>query len=454
MCAERLFSPQKKTTTARQTEQLLQRSPCAVRNLCRDPNAQKLQCATAEGVPGQFTWTLTTIPIFPPDASSPSLSSLKASARVLQPKLKIGAVDDPLEREADTVADRVMRMRELEAAMTYAPPQVSRKCAECEREQLNEKPVAKSEVVAGEAPPIVHRVLSSPGQPLDPSTRAYFEPRFGHDFSKIRVHADTEAARSAEAVQAQAYTVGREIVFGAGRYDPRSASGRKLLAHELAHTIQQVGVPSGNRDLAVGQEPTMSKKRDSAPEKSEPVGPVLQRQPKPDVKDKPRDVTPAKSPSTSTANCQYSIKYTNPKKVDIADHYEKTTGKVSTNYLCGDVLAYDIISVSATGKGCPKTLDGLKVTEDVNSDAKCGKGGQRHWDVGSGTLGAGGKCDNCTDTFALLLDPEKPWLPNIHCTEVATQKLFVGGEEAETHSITWQIDTDKTGKCTASVKRK
>jgi hypothetical protein len=409
----------------------------------------------ADSRPPSRSWDFSNVPVYPPGRREMffQMPPLFPAPRLpIQAKLDIGAVDDPLEREADRVADYVIRTPEPAPAMTSALPQVSRKCAECEQEQLKKKPVAESEVVAGEAPPIVHRVLSSPGQPLDPSSRAYFEPRFGHDFSKVRVHADTEAAQSAEAVQAQAYTVGREIVFGVGRYDPHSAGGRNLLAHELAHTIQQVGVPTGNQGRAVGQEPTMSKRRVSAPEKSKPVRTALQRQPKPDVKDKPRDVTP-KSPSTSSANCRYSIKYTNPKPVDIADHWEKTTGNVSTNYLCGAVLMYDIVSVSATGKGCPKTLDGLNLTEDVKSEGTCKKEGV-HWDVGSATFGPNGKCDNnCTDTFALLLDPEKPWPPNIHCKELATQKLFVGGEAAETHSITWHMDTDKAGRCTASVKR-
>ncbi len=67
-----------------------------------------------------------------------------------------------------------------------------------------------------EAPSIVHDVLRSPGQPLDPSTRAFMEPRFGYDFSRVRVHDDSRAAKSAEAVNAQAYTVGNQLVFGAG----------------------------------------------------------------------------------------------------------------------------------------------------------------------------------------------------------------------------------------------
>ncbi len=84
-------------------------------------------------------------------------------------------------------------------------------------------------------------VLRDPGAPLDQAARAFFEPRFGHDFSQVRVHTDTRAAESAQAVNAQAYTVGGDIVFGAGQYSPRSESGRHLLGHELTHVVQQAG---------------------------------------------------------------------------------------------------------------------------------------------------------------------------------------------------------------------
>src|SRR5947209_19412146 len=87
--------------------------------------------------------------------------------------------------------------------------------------------------------PLVSDVLHSPGQPLDTTTRAFMEPRFGHDFSGVRVHTDAKAAESARAVNALAYTVGRDVVFGAGQYSSTTHDGRKLMAHELTHVIQQ-----------------------------------------------------------------------------------------------------------------------------------------------------------------------------------------------------------------------
>jgi len=92
--------------------------------------------------------------------------------------------------------------------------------------------------------PIVHEALRLPGQALDPSARAFFETRFGHDFSRVRVHADTKADEAAEKLQAQAFTVGKGIYFRRSAYAPRSERGRRLLAHELAHVVQQ-GQPSG-----------------------------------------------------------------------------------------------------------------------------------------------------------------------------------------------------------------
>jgi len=91
------------------------------------------------------------------------------------------------------------------------------------------------------APPAVREVLGSPGRPLDAEARAYVEPRLGHDFGKVRVHADERAAESARSVGARAYTVGNDVVFNSGQYAPQTPSGLRLLAHELTHVVQQQG---------------------------------------------------------------------------------------------------------------------------------------------------------------------------------------------------------------------
>ena len=94
-----------------------------------------------------------------------------------------------------------------------------------------------------EVPSIVHEALRSSGRPLDTKTRAFMELRFGHDFSRVRVHTDAKSAAAASSVNARAFTVGHDIVFGSGANDPHSRTGKALLAHELTHVIQQ-----GNQD--------------------------------------------------------------------------------------------------------------------------------------------------------------------------------------------------------------
>src|SRR6185369_13270480 len=88
-------------------------------------------------------------------------------------------------------------------------------------------------------PPVVNEVLSSHGQRLDPTTSHEMGSRFGHDFSKVRIHADNRAAEAAEALHSHAFTFGADIVFGAGKYSPQTNAGQRLLAHELTHVVQQ-----------------------------------------------------------------------------------------------------------------------------------------------------------------------------------------------------------------------
>jgi hypothetical protein len=145
----------------------------------------------------------------------------------LQRKLAIGAANDPLEHEADRVAEQVIRMSgEVRSIRPLQRPLLSRRAA---------GETARSET----APASVHRALQSAGDPLPRSLRDDFALRFGHDFARVRVHHDAAAARSARDVAAHAYTLGEHIVFGAGLYVPGSAAGRQLIAHELAHVLQQ-----------------------------------------------------------------------------------------------------------------------------------------------------------------------------------------------------------------------
>jgi hypothetical protein len=168
----------------------------------------------------------------------------------VQTKLTINQPGDVYEQEADRMADLVMRMpdsslrNEQATAKESDGPDVRRRCSKCaeDEEFLQKKDFSAGEMasdsVAG-VPSIVHDVLRSPGQPLDQTARAFFEPRFGHDFGDVRVHVDAKAAESARAVNALAYTVGNDVVFGAGQYTPGAYQSMRLLIHELTHVVQQ-----------------------------------------------------------------------------------------------------------------------------------------------------------------------------------------------------------------------
>ena len=112
-------------------------------------------------------------------------------------------------------------------------------CDECEKKDSRLQRSALRATEASPVPASVYETVRAPGQPLETATRSFMESRFGHDFSHVRIHTDATAAESAQAVSALAYTVGRDVVFGAGRYRPQTEEGRKLIAHELAHTVQQ-----------------------------------------------------------------------------------------------------------------------------------------------------------------------------------------------------------------------
>lgn len=161
-----------------------------------------------------------------------------------QPKLTISAPQDQYEREADAVAEAVTNMPS--ASVQARPIQgigIQRMCSQCEEEdQLQRKEIGGNTPGAGREFEDYIGGLSSKGASLPPAVRNHFEPRFDHDFSKVKVHTDATAARSAQSINAHAYTIGNNIVFNAGRFSPFSDSGSKLLAHELTHVVQQSGM--------------------------------------------------------------------------------------------------------------------------------------------------------------------------------------------------------------------
>ena len=128
-------------------------------------------------------------------------------------------------------------------------------CAACKARRLRRQ--AGPQLGPQLAPPIVHDVLRSAGKPLEPAVRGEMEARLGHDFSRVRVHTDARAAESARAVGALAYAVGRDVVFDSGRYAPASTAGKSVLAHELAHVVQQgdVAVPASRLRIGRNDDP-------------------------------------------------------------------------------------------------------------------------------------------------------------------------------------------------------
>ena len=156
----------------------------------------------------------------------------------IQPKLAVNAPGDAHELEAERISRDAMQMPAVRLQRACA---CGGRCPECRRraEALQTSRVQPSAPAAVAAPPIVHEVLAGAGRPLEPSVRDFMEPRLGHDFGRVRVHTDERAAESARAMDALAYTVGRNLVFDAGRYEPGTPAGRQLLAHELTHVVQQ-----------------------------------------------------------------------------------------------------------------------------------------------------------------------------------------------------------------------
>ncbi len=178
----------------------------------------------------------------------------KAAANPASSGLRIGATNDAYEREADRVAEAITSEHGPSWSISKVKfGSVQRKCAcggsggpdgECEeckrkREGTTLQRKATAEAEPGIAPPSVHEVLRSPGRPLDRATRDFFEPRFGYDLGHVRIHADAQGQASAGAVHAEAYTVGSDVAFAGGKYAPQTTQGRRLLAHELTHVVQQ-----------------------------------------------------------------------------------------------------------------------------------------------------------------------------------------------------------------------
>lgn len=180
-----------------------------------------------------------------------------APAPIVQKKMDIGAADDAYESEADAMADKVMQMQgEHTHSFKNGGPLVQRKCAKCEEEEkLRMKPIGgeishfiqKSALTNGKSLSAPNHIESQihnskgGGSAMDGSTKSFMESRFGIDFSSVRIHTDSRASQMSQELNAKAFTVGNDIYFNQGYYNPNTSGGKHLLAHELTHTVQQGG---------------------------------------------------------------------------------------------------------------------------------------------------------------------------------------------------------------------
>ncbi len=197
-------------------------------------------------------------PLCPCDGGCPRCKN----GGMIQPKLTIGQPNDQYEQEADRVAEQVMRMPErpwvndqssfkiggasivqTKPIVEQISPLLQRKCSSCE--DLDEEEPVQLKSSTGNLPPVTESLqsqiqsLRGGGQPLPQSTRAFFEPRFGADFSQVRVHTDAKAADAVKSINSKAFTTGKDVFFNAGQYSPGTAAGKILLGHELTHVVQQ-----------------------------------------------------------------------------------------------------------------------------------------------------------------------------------------------------------------------
>ncbi len=194
-------------------------------------------------------------------------SLIKSGA--LQAKLRIGQHDDIYEQEADRVAEQVMRTPEPRISeksdCTGENTNIKRKCPKLEEyEKMRRKPLENVlKAQRGSTPEVTSELeedinsINGKGQPLTESLRSFFEPRFGYDFSHVRLHTNNGADRLSHSVSAMAFTVGNDIVFSSGAYNPASNEGLHLLGHELTHTVQQTG---GVQTKRFSQQPSLQTK--------------------------------------------------------------------------------------------------------------------------------------------------------------------------------------------------
>ena len=241
----------------------------------------------------------------------------------LQTKLAVNKPGDRFEQEADRMADSVVRGR--------------RRAAPVRNHSLDSPQSGESK-----APPIVHEVLGNSGQPLDSSTRSFMERRFGHDFGNVRVHLDARAAASARSINALAYTVGSDIVFRTGAFEPDDSSGRRLLAHELTHVVQQSNLGTA-RGQPLQRQPDDPSTKETQTTKESP----------------PTKTPPAKAPPRKTLKSE---------GVDLSDPVAGGTAAIIDTVLARNQKLAPYIGARIKGLKIAQKGKFVQDTNDVNFD--------------------------------------------------------------------------------------
>lgn len=164
-----------------------------------------------------------------------------AGKAFFQAKLAINQPGDQYEQEADAVADKIMQPEGAKSSFFFNPPPLQRKCAHCEEEEKAQRKEKGNTTVS---PALEENYIQnlSGGEPLQANEKAFFESRIGADFSSVRIHDNSRANESVKNINARAYTHDNHIIFGSGEYQPGTDNGKKLMAHELTHVVQQTGM--------------------------------------------------------------------------------------------------------------------------------------------------------------------------------------------------------------------
>ncbi len=174
------------------------------------------------------------------------ISSHGKTSGFFQPKYAINAPNDMYEQEADAVAEKVILSKHIDLGETFFKPvtisSIQRKCEHCEQEEKEKLQRKEENGNESETSPSFDQYvdgLNNSGSSLPPASKTFFESRMGYDFSNVKIHTDSVAAKSAQSIHALAYTSGNNIVFNQNQFQPGTTNGDKLIAHELTHTIQQ-----------------------------------------------------------------------------------------------------------------------------------------------------------------------------------------------------------------------